>query len=113
MLEAKEIDSLPRGTYPNSYLRRKFGVKHGHVVKSRTVESKYRKNGQIITKDPEDVEFVGNRSQYNLSMRSPLRNKPFNSKLKNLLGRAKNEDGVFSRIIKALKKLFQYLFFQS
>ena len=33
MLTAKEIDSLPIGSYPNHVLRNKFGKKHGSPVR--------------------------------------------------------------------------------
>lgn len=43
MLTAKEINSLPIGTYPNSYLRKKFGKKHGTPVPFQD------KEGKIVT----------------------------------------------------------------
>lgn len=62
MLTVKEVKSLPKGFIPNSYLRSKFGTKHGHVVKAR-----YTKDGAQV-----DTEFIGNRQQYKFRMRNQL-----------------------------------------
>lgn len=112
MLTAKQIESLPAGTFPNSYLRRKFGTKHGHVVPARVGGYKYRKDGKLLERDPEDVEFIGNRSQYEFRKRNPLKKirLGYNSKFQKNRFENQERADMFSKFLGAFMKLFKYLF---
>lgn len=63
MLNQVEISTLEPGFHPNSELRRRFGSKHGTVVKARA--------GNEVS-GPYDTKFVGNRSQSRFRARNPF-----------------------------------------
>jgi len=97
MLTAKQIESLPNGFIPNSFLRFKFGVKHGHVVKAR-----YTRDGAEV-----DTDFIGNRSQYRFRLKNPFKalpdiEKPVYQTNKIEAKKKKNAIFLFFEYIKAL-----------
>jgi hypothetical protein len=77
MLNKKEIDSLPKGYFPNTVLRRKFGKKHGSVVKER-FEIKNSK-GEL---EMRDFNIIGNRFQRRFRLNNPLKPLPVQNKIK-------------------------------
>lgn len=103
MLTAKEVGTLQWGNYPNSHLRSKFGTKHGTVVKARTIATK--------TKDPEDIEFIGNRSQARWRRKNPLGRIKLRANSRYQSNRIENVDrqNAFRKMLKAIGKLFKYL----
>lgn len=104
MLTAKEVARLPIGFSPNSYIRSKFGTKHGHVVPARTI-------GNVATGGlPEDLEFIGNRQQYNFRIRNPLKAIPDHVKAKYQANRLLVKKGTwFNKVLDALGLLMKFL----
>lgn len=115
MLTAKQIQGLPEsGWFPNSYLRSKFktkfllrsgkSVKHGHVVPARS-EGNEKKGIP-----PEDLEFIGNRSQYLWRLRNPLKPISERIKAKYQSNRLTKERGLwFKKLLSAFGKLLSLL----
>jgi hypothetical protein len=103
MLTKKQIQSLPAGTFPNSWLRRKFGSGHGSVVGARTAGTE--------TKNPEDLEFIGNRTQLRWRKHNPLGRIKLTVKDKFQGNRFDNTDknAMMARVRKLLNKLILYM----
>ncbi len=103
MLSQKEIERLGPGFFPNSHLRSLFGH-HGSVVPARTMGN--IKTGEL----PEDVEFVGNRSQYRFRVRNPFGSIPDKTKAKYHANRLLVKKGDwFNKILNALGLLMKFL----
>lgn len=108
MLTKKEIDSLPNGYFPNTVLRRKFGKKHGSVVKERfTIKNSEGKD------ETRDFNIIGNRFQSRFRLKNPLtplpvKDKPveyFQNKTEH-----KKEKGLFGRVVDSVKGFFKKAF---
>lgn len=67
MLTEKEVKSLPKGDYPNTQLRKKFGPKHG---------SPFKRRFKVGENEFKDIVVVGNRAQRKESLRNPLKPLP-------------------------------------
>lgn len=107
MLTAKQISTLDPGFYSNGRLRSmfdsKFETTHGTVVKERVI---YKGK-----KEPEDMEFIGNRRQSNYRRMNPY--KPLKSSdPKFQSNRLTNKDrkNSFAKILKGLTEFFKSLF---
>ncbi len=107
MLLQKEVAQLGPGFFPNSFLRSKFGTKHGTVVAARTMGN--IKTGEL----PEDLEFVGNRSQARFRIRNPFKAIPDKTKAKYHANRLLVKRGTwFNKILDALGLLMKFLNFK-
>lgn len=108
MLTKKEIDSLPKGDFPNTVLRRKFGKKHGSVVKERfTIKNAEGKD------ETRDFNIIGNRFQRRFRLKNPLTPLPVRDKpeeyFQNKTER-KKEKGLFGKVVDGVKEFFKKTF---
>jgi len=108
MLTKKEIDSLPKGYFPNTVLRRKFGKKHGSVVKERfTIKNSEGKD------ETRDFNIIGNRFQSRFRLKNPLTPLPVKDKPVEYFpnkNERKEKKGAFARIVDGVKSFFKKAF---